>query len=439
MNGNCPGWEKTVSHECMNMLNNSQTNPGIAVVGSGYWGRNLVRNYYELGALAAVCDRNEELLGAFREQYPGIKTCAAYFDLLQSEEIQGVAIATPVETHYALARDALLAGKHVYVEKPLVLDEEEGRDLIRLAERRDKVLMVGHLLQYHPVFVRLRELVAKGELGRLSYISSSRLILNKISHEKNILWSFAPHDVSMILSLAGEEPKRVQATGGCYLHRDILDVTTTHMEFPSGLQAHIFSWLHPFKEQRLVVVGEKKMAVFDDTKAWQDKLLLYPHRIRWENSVPFLDKEEPERVDIPWDEPLKLECKHFLSCISNGCTPMTDGRDGLRVLRVLHAAQSCLDDGDFERGDGESKKTEKVLSRKKSRDKKLKKNTEEENGESHTWLPRGLHERSRQLRERLDRLRNEPLPSHEELAELSPRLRRRLGSFAFREECREDG
>jgi len=319
-------------------------NKQIAVIGSGYWGKNLVRNYHSLGELGVICDKNQEVLAGFREKYPRVDTCMAIPDVLCREDVRGVAIATPAETHYTLAREALLSGKHVYVEKPLVLDENEGLELIELAREQNLVLMVGHLLQYHPVFIRLRELASAGELGRINYIYSHRLNLGQIRREENILWSFAPHDISMILSLAGEVPERVSATGGYYLHKRIADVTTTHLDFPSGLKAHIFvSWLHPFKEQKLVVVGEKKMAVFDDTMPWEDKLLLYPHEIRWENNVPVPARADPERVDVPQNEPLKAECVHFLECMQNGRAPVTDGREGLRVLKVLNAAQGCLD------------------------------------------------------------------------------------------------
>jgi len=283
--------------------------------------------------------------------------------VLGREDIDGVVIATPAETHYRLARESLLAGKHVYVEKPLVLDEQEGAELIGLAEKQRRTLMVGHLLHYHPVFEQLKDLVARGELGRINYIYSHRLNLGKIRREENILWSFAPHDISMILALAGEAPEVVSATGGNYLHRKIADVTTTHLEFPSGLQSHIFvSWLHPFKEQKLVVVGDKKMAVFDDTLTWEDKLLLYPHEIHWQGNVPVPAKREPERVEIPKAEPLRRECEHFVACMSNGCRPSTDGEEGLRVLRVLNAAQRSLDH-DGERMDlAPSETTEKTVS-----------------------------------------------------------------------------
>lgn len=322
----------------------SKSSPRVAVIGSGYWGKNLVRNFHRIGALELICDRSEDLLANFREQYAGVKTCLALSDVLKDETIDGVAIATPAETHYGLAKEALLGGKHVYVEKPLVLNEREGEELIELARERKLVLMVGHLLQYHPIFIKLKELALNGELGRINYIYSNRLNLGKIRREENILWSFAPHDISMILSLAEDEPETVQTMGGYYLHKKIADVTTTHLEFKSGLQAHVFvSWLHPFKEQKLVVVGDQKMAVFNDTKAWEDKLWLYPHEIKWEHNMPVPAHAEPEKVDVPQAEPLRQECEHFLNCIATGQQPVTDGKEGLRVLRVLNASQRSMD------------------------------------------------------------------------------------------------
>lgn len=317
----------------------------IAVIGSGYWGKNLVRNYHELGMLKVICDTNKVVLESFKKQYPEVDTCLGLNDVLARDDISGLVIATPAETHYILAREALLAGKHVYIEKPLVLDEQEGEELIALADERKRILMVGHLLQYHPAFVRLKELASKGELGRINYIYSHRLNLGRIRREENILWSFAPHDISMILSLAGEEPESVLTTGGNYLHKRIADVTITHLDFPSGLRAHIFvSWLHPFKVQQLVVVGERKMAVFDDMLPWPDKLLLYGHEIKWQDNLPVPIKVKPERLEIPEAEPLRLECRQFLDAMVNGTTPATGGREGLKVLRVLNASQRSLDE-----------------------------------------------------------------------------------------------
>jgi len=328
------------------MTNAAASGPCVAVIGSGYWGKNLVRNFHRIGALKLICDRSDALLEGFREQYPDVETCLALNDVLSREDIRAVAVATPAETHVTVAREALLAGKHVFTEKPLALREDEAAALVALADEKGLTLMVGHLLQYHPVFQRLKEIAAAGDLGRINYIYSNRLNLGKIRREENILWSFAPHDISMILTLAGEEPEGVLATGGNYLHQRIADVTTTHLAFSSGLRAQVFvSWLHPFKEQKLVVVGDKKMAVFDDTRPWEDKLLLYAHEIQWQDHVPVPAKAEPERLEIPQDEPLRLECEHFLDAFVNGRTPLTDGREGVRVLKVLNAAQASLDNG----------------------------------------------------------------------------------------------
>jgi UDP-2-acetamido-3-amino-2,3-dideoxy-glucuronate N-acetyltransferase len=226
----------------------------------------------------------------------------------------------------------------------MALSEDDGKELISLANARKRILMVGHLLQHHPAFICLKELAHSGELGRINYIYSNRLNLGKIRREENILWSFAPHDISLILSLAGEIPESVLTTGGNYLHQKIPDVTVTHLEFPSGLRAHVFvSWLHPFKEQKVVVVGTRKMAVFNDTNPWEEKLLIYPHEINWKNNMPVPTKSEGKKVNIPQDEPLRLECQHFLECINNGRQPITDGHEGLNVLRVLNAGQRSLD------------------------------------------------------------------------------------------------
>ena len=315
----------------------------IAVAGAGYWGMNLVRNYAELGVLTAVCDSNRQTLAALREKYPSITYYSNIQELLSDKEIDGVAIAAPAEMHFSLAREALLSGKDVFVEKPLALNLGDARELKDIAEKNSRVLMVGHLLQYHSAFIKLKELIKKGEIGRIHYIYSNRLSFGKIRREEDILWSFAPHDISMILSLAREEPECVMATGGNYLHKKIADVTTTHLEFPSGLKAHVFvSWLHPFKEQMLVVVGDRNMAVFRDTVPWGEKLLLYPHNISWQNGVPIPDKKDAARVEVEQSEPLKAECSHFIECMRSRSTPVTDAREGIEVLRVLKASQDSL-------------------------------------------------------------------------------------------------
>lgn len=321
----------------------SSSTPRVAVIGSGYWGKNLVRNFHELGALAAICDSNEDTLRQFAGQYPGCRTYRAFGEVLRDESIPGVAIATPAETHANLVREALLAGKDVCVEKPLCLSVQTGESLVALAQERDRILMVGHLLWYHPAVLRLKELVESGALGRIQYIYSNRLNLGKIRREENILWSFAPHDISVILGLLGEMPDAVHAQGGNYLHQRIADVTVSLLSFPSGVKAHVFvSWLHPYKEQKLIVVGDRKMAVFDDLEK-KDKLLMYPHSIEWKHHVPVPNKAEAQTVAIEPVEPLRAECQHCLDCITTRRRPRTDGDEGLRVLRVLQQCQEALE------------------------------------------------------------------------------------------------
>jgi UDP-2-acetamido-3-amino-2,3-dideoxy-glucuronate N-acetyltransferase len=315
----------------------------IAVVGAGYWGKNLLRNFNQLGALQAICESNPQ--NSNLAPYFGIKTYDDYGALLEDYEIDAVAICTPAVMHYEMSKMALESGKHVYVEKPLCLSEKEGMELNALAKTNGLVLMVGHLLQYHPAFLKMKELIDKGELGKIQYIYSNRLNLGKIRREENILWSFAPHDISMILSLAGEMPNRVSTTGGKYLNAEIADVTLSSLSFSNGINAHIFvSWLHPYKEQKLIVVGEKGMTVFDDVANTPDKLLVFPHKIDWkEGNIPVPVKESAVRVAFEAREPLQEECKHFAACVDEKRTPRTDGEEGLRVLRVLNAFQRSLE------------------------------------------------------------------------------------------------
>jgi len=315
--------------------------PGVGVAGCGYWGKNLVRNFHELGALRAIYDLDQISTGKLAKQYE-TQVAPSFIDLLSREDIQGVVIAAPATEHYALAKQALLAEKNVFVEKPLALLVEEGEELTQLAKMQNRVLMVGHLLHYHPAVKELKRLVHSGQLGKVEYIYSSRLNFGKLRTEESILWSFAPHDVSAILHILEEDPVSVTANGGAYLNPQIADVTLTSCHFKDGVTAHIFvSWLHPFKEQRLVVVGDRKTAVFDDAEK-DRKLVLYSHQIDWVNRVPVATRSEGEPVPIPSEEPLKNECRHFLDCIVNGTMPSTDGNEGTRVLRVLYAAEQSL-------------------------------------------------------------------------------------------------
>jgi UDP-2-acetamido-3-amino-2,3-dideoxy-glucuronate N-acetyltransferase len=315
--------------------------PGIAVIGSGYWGKNLVRNFSELGALAAVCDSRPETLARVAQQY-GVPTYASPTEVLTRADIEAVVIAAPAAQHYELSKAALLAGKDVYVEKPIALRVGDGEELVALAAHRQRILMVGHILEYHPAIIELKRLVISGELGRIQYIYSSRLNLGKVRTEENILWSFAPHDISVILSLLNETPIRVAAHGGTYIDSRIVDTTLTTCDFPSGVKAHIFvSWLHPFKEQKLTIVADRKMAVFDDMER-ERKLTLYSHRIDWVDRVPVAHKDDGQVVPLAQVEPLRSECEHFLECIATRQTPRTDGVSAMRVLRVLDACEQSL-------------------------------------------------------------------------------------------------
>jgi len=315
--------------------------PPVAVIGCGYWGRNLVRNFAELGALAAVVDTNLAAARSMADEHGAV--ALGLDDLLADDGIPAVAIAAPAAQHFELGAAALRAGKHVFVEKPLSLRVDDAERLCQLADEAGTTLMVGHLLQYHPAFLELQRRVDAGEMGRVQYLYSNRLNLGRIRREEDILWSFAPHDISMILALVHAEPDGVWAVGSRYLHKSLADVTTTHLSFPGGERAHVFvSWLHPHKEQRLVVVGDGGMAVFDDGEPWESKLTLYRHRIDWHDGVPEPVKAQAEPVPLAPEEPLRLECEHFLTSVRTGVRPRTDGREGVRVLRVLDRAARAL-------------------------------------------------------------------------------------------------
>jgi len=316
----------------------------VAVFGCGYWGRNIVRSFHDLGALAAINDPDPIVAADMSSRFN--VPAASVESILDDRAITAVAIAAPAWLHASLALKALKAGKHVFVEKPIALSLSDALEMERTAAEQGRVLMVGHLLQYHPVFAKLRELVATGALGRVQHVYSNRLNLGKFRQEENVLWSFAPHDISMILSLVQEEPTRVYATGGAHLRKNIHDTVTAHLSFASGVEAHVFvSWLNPFKEQRLVVVGDAAMAVFDDAQPWEKKLTLYQHRVAWKEGRPEPVKADGTFVVVPQDEPLRCECRHFLEAVAGVHPPLTDGAEGIGVLRVLNAADESLKTG----------------------------------------------------------------------------------------------
>ena len=314
----------------------------IAVAGCGHWGKNLVRNFHGLGALHSVCDNNAATAELFAKQYD-VKA-NSWENTLADTAVKGVVLASPATFHHEMAKAALLAGKDVYVEKPITLKNEHAEELCNLADENNSVLMVGHLLQYHPAFIKLKELSDDGEFGKLLYIYSNRLSFGKVRREENVLWSFAPHDVSMILALAGGElPNFVDAVGGAQTHKEIADFAYLKMQFENGIGAHInVSWINPFKEQKLVVIGDKGAGVFDDRLDWSEKLTLYSHEIDMIDDLPALKPADAVAVPLPEGEPLKAECQHFLECIANRSTPRTDGAEGLRVLNVLNHAEQDI-------------------------------------------------------------------------------------------------
>jgi predicted dehydrogenase len=310
----------------------------VIVVGAGYWGKNLVRNFHELGALASVAEANDSLRSSIQTQF----NCRTFKDFSEAlmADTDALVIATPAETHYSIVKEALEKGKDVFVEKPLALTYQQGKELLELATTHKRILMVGHVLEYHPAIQTLHSLIQANALGNVRYLYSNRLSLGKLRREENVLWSFAPHDVAVILRLVGHEPIQVMACGGTYITANIADVTTTNLIFENDIRAHIFvSWLHPFKEQRLVIIGENKMASFDDVNK---KLMLYDQRVEVKEGQPLPIKGEGVEIDFSKNEPLKLECQAFLEAISSRKSPITDGQSGLQVLRVLEAAQRSL-------------------------------------------------------------------------------------------------
>ncbi len=339
------GTTKKLKHKNIIRLGDNEKWERISLSSAGYWGKNLVRNFAQLGALHTICDTDPQELENLKVLYPWVNVATDYSQAFKNEEIKGVVIATPAMSHYSVAKGALLAGKDTFVEKPLALDVEEGSELVKLAEEKGRILMVGHLLEYHPTVVKLKELIDNGELGKVQYIYSNRLNLGQFRTDENILWSFAPHDISVIvLLLGGEMPQEVSAHGGYYLRQDIADVTVSTMEFKNGVRAFMFlSWLHPYKERKLVVIGDRKMAEFNDASA-KEKLLLFSHEIKWMHGRPVPQPKEAEVIEVPLEEPLRIECQDFLECIQNRKKPRADGHKGLQVLEILSSCQRSLEE-----------------------------------------------------------------------------------------------
>ena len=320
------------------------TSKSIAVIGCGYWGKNLVRNMAELGALAAVCDAHAPNAEA-QSKLHGVPV-KTVDEVMADPSITGVVIAAPAAQHAALTTQALNAGKHVFVEKPIALTVADAEAMEKLGHEKQRVVMVGHLLHYHPAYLKLKEMVAAGELGTVQYVYSNRLNLGKFRTEENALWSFAPHDISMVLGLFGQAPVSVSAQGMNTLTPGIADTVSTQFTFAGGAKGHVFvSWLHPFKEQKLVVIGDKAMAVFDDSLPLEQKLQLFRHGVQWDGKIPTPVKADGEFIAVTASEPLKNECQHFLDAMAGKTAPRTDAAEGIRVLKVLEAAEVSMKTG----------------------------------------------------------------------------------------------
>jgi len=325
----------------------------IGQIGLGAWGKNLLRNFSSLNQcrVRMACDLDDAQCAAASEIFRGIVLTTKYEDILNDDKIEAVVIATPPAFHYKMAIQALEAGKDIFVEKPLVLNLDEGKKLVEEAEKREKILMVGHIMEYHPASLFLKKYVEDGVLGEIYYLYSSRINLGKVRDIENSLWSFAPHDISLIMFLLDKYPTQVTATGSAYLQKNIDDVCFMTMHFDDKTMAHVHvSWLDPHKERKLTIVGSKKMVVFDDTRT-AEKIWLYDKGVDTKLDYSTYGEYLNLRVGditlprIPGGEPLRMECQHFLECVRKRSRPRSDGYDGLRVLSVLQAAQNSLEVG----------------------------------------------------------------------------------------------
>jgi UDP-2-acetamido-3-amino-2,3-dideoxy-glucuronate N-acetyltransferase len=320
-----------------------QSTPAIAVIGAGYWGKNIIRVLHELGALHTICTRNQATLHDLLAHYPGVAGTPSIDEVTRNEKISAVCIATPSHTHFNFAKRALEAGKDVLVEKPLCLSVKDGEHLVALAQQRGRILMVGHQLWYHPAVIKIHEMVAGGELGPLLYLASNRLNFGRFRGHEDVIWSIAPHDISLILGLVGNMPIFIKAHGHGHCNSMGTDSAALLLDFGSGSKAHVFvSRLHPFKEQRLVVVGEKQMAVFDDTAPWPEKLAKFSYTLNISEEIPNADLQQAEPIPLTPQEPLKAECEHFIHCIKTRSTPKTDGNEALRVVQVLEVCHKFI-------------------------------------------------------------------------------------------------
>ncbi len=320
----------------------------IAVIGGGYWGKNLVRNFATLGALCTICDADAGVLESLISQYPGVNSSPDYHEVLADEDVRGIVIATPAACHYSMAKEALLAGKDVFVEKPLAESSKDAQELTELATGRGRFLMVGHLLVYHPAVQLLKQYIKSGELGEIYYLYSTRVNLGQIRRDESALWRLLPHDIALFIYLLDQVPSVISAQGSSYVQDGLVDVVFIALRFGTVL-AHVHaSWLDPHKIRQLTVVGSKKMAIFDDMEVStklriHDKYVVANRKAASPAGALTFRSGEVTLPQIDLTEPLHLECQHFIHCLERRCQPLSDGKQGLEVVRILEAIQKAME------------------------------------------------------------------------------------------------
>lgn len=320
--------------------------PRVAVVGCGYWGRNLVRNFHALGALAAVVDATPQGRAAATQLAPDVDLLAEIEPMLQRSDIDAVVLATPAATHAPLGSQVLGAGKDLFVEKPMALSLDDARRLVDLADRHQRMLQVGHVLEYHPAVSVLKRWIDDGRLGRLCLLHSRRLNFGRVRTEEDALWNVAPHDFALMMRITGRLPGEVSCFASYSLGTPRADFAIAMLRFAGGVDAHVFAgWLHPTKEQRLVVVGDRGVAVFDDALPLEQKLKFHEQQVDLSSGIPDLLKGPVHVEALPSEEPLRLECAAFLKSIADRTPPLTDGKSGLRVMAVLEACRRSMEHG----------------------------------------------------------------------------------------------
>lgn len=322
--------------------------PNIAVVGLGNWGQHLARIFYQLEALAACCDSDDKKLSRFKRHFHNVRFVNSCDEIINDEKIDGIVIASPAALHYEIAKKSLTAGKPTFIEKPMTLNSGQGEELVKIAHQEGVPLMVGHLMKYHPAVIRIKDLINKGELGQVYYLYSQRVNLGTIRKDENALWSFAPHDISVALYLIGDGIESVSARGECYLQKDIEDVVFLNIRYKNKIMVNMqISWLDPYKERKFTIVGSKKMVAFDDMES-TEKIKIYDKGVDKEPgyesygdslTLRFGDIYIP-KIDMA--EPLKLECQHFLDCIKNKKMPNSDGKEGVKVVKILEKAEESM-------------------------------------------------------------------------------------------------